>query len=131
MVTNIFSQSRNNDTVNLGRQKVIVKLPDKYKKNIFNYDEGIFIDYMLENGAIITLFSGSNQRLPLLSLERGYIPTVKYNKNSRKTSLGILNGKFWREDNYKYFTVLYDNVRPFERSIFDSILDSLAIISEK
>ena len=61
LTTELSAQSLKTDTVQVGESRLSINLPLRRKKNITNYEEGIFIDYIFKNGAIITLFSGSNQ----------------------------------------------------------------------
>lgn len=130
LTTEVSAQSLKTDTVQVGESRLSINLPLRRKKNITNYEEGIFIDYIFKNGAIITLFSGSNQKLPLLDKEKGYFPTIKKEVKHGISTMGMLNGKYWREDSCDCIRILYDNVGSEERRIFDYILDSIHIIKE-
>lgn len=39
-----------------------IELPCGYKKSIYNYEEGKFIDYSYKDSSIITLFKGALQK---------------------------------------------------------------------
>jgi len=126
--TDVLAQSFKTDTIELGNKQLSINLPLIHKKNVSNYDEGIFVDYIFKNGAIITFFNGVNQKLPLLDKERGYKPEKRKIIKNRSSSVGILNGKCWREDSYDSIRILYDNVSPSECKMFDYILDSVSIL---
>lgn len=49
-----------------------IELACGYKKRIYNYEEGKFIDYFYNDGSIITLFKGALQKTPLLSNNKCY-----------------------------------------------------------
>lgn len=96
------------------------------KRRVTNYAEGMFIDYCFTDSSIVTLFKGSNQRLPLLSADAGYKLIEceqQLNKTIRK---GGKNGKYWREDLFTNGVVVcYDNVSSAKRAHFDQIVDSV------
>ena len=115
------------DTSLLGIKKVTLILPQKYKKKVFNYDEGIFIDYYFQHGEVITLFSGANQRIPILNYLDGYVPNVRKQDKNMQSIRGIRNNKGWREDSISSIRILYNNVSLNRIATFDLILDSMII----
>ena len=102
----------------------------RYFVTIDNSANYIFIDYIFKNGAVVTLFNGSNQKIPLLDKERGYYPSNKKMVNNRSSIIGILEGKCWREDSCGCIRLFYKNVNPTECHLFDYILDSISIQKE-
>lgn len=130
MIVKASAQSFKTDTIVLGNKQLLINLPIKHKKYVTNYDEGIFIDYIFKNGAVVTLFNGSNQKIPLLDKERGYYPSNKKMVNNRSSIIGILEGKCWREDSCGCIRLFYKNVNPTECHLFDYILDSISIQKE-
>jgi len=121
------AQSNRVDTVILGNRQVTINLPEPYKKKVCNYDEGIFIDYVFQNGSIITLFRGANQKLPLLSPQQGYTPIKKKQINSTRISMiGKKESRYWREDILGEIRILYDKVPMEDKTKYDAILDSIS-----
>lgn len=109
--------------------KVEMKMSLKvFKKKVFNYEEGQFIDYYFADSSIVTLFKGAMQSLPLLPKEDGYIIESTSSLNNIVSLKGIKEGRYWREDILPHgIRALYYNV-PFEKKcIYDLILDSIFI----
>ena len=72
----LYAQAYKYDSISLGEKYVILTIPELYKKKVLNYDEGIFVDLLFKDGSIITLFKGTNQKLPLLNKTNGYNPKL-------------------------------------------------------
>lgn len=108
--------------------RVEIKLPNRYKKKSFTYEEGKFIDYFFLDGARITIFQGSLHGIPLLSKEDGYYSQKTDTVSNRITNRGEINDKAWREDKIDGIRIYYDKV-PFDRVVlYDSILDSIHVL---
>jgi hypothetical protein len=108
---------------------VKICLPCNYKKNIFNYEEGKFIDYIYPDSSMITVFAGAMQKLPLLSQDLGYYSQSVDTLNDRIINRGIKDNKYWREDAIdKGLRVVYMNVSCDKLLTYDRIIDSLCII---
>lgn len=108
-----------------------IELPCGYKKSIYNYEEGKFIDYSYKDGSIITLFKGALQKMPLLSNDQCYI-IDKTDTLSNKTIIrGTRNDKFWREDSFEGVRVYYENVPIDKMDLFDKVLDNLFFLKVK
>lgn len=106
---------------------VEIKLPCNYRKKVHVYEEGIFIDYYYKSGAIITLFKGALQAIPLLSSEAGYFLQRGDTIQNRITIIGQKDNKAWREDAIGGLRICYDGVSPEKKDIFDTVLDSLFV----
>jgi hypothetical protein len=103
---------------------------NKFKRKVTNYEEGKFIDYYFENSSIITLFKGSNQKIPLLSVDEGYKVIKCEKKNNRTICQGRKDGKYWREDVFiNEIIVCYDNVESAKKDYYDKVLDSIFLIN--
>lgn len=110
-----------------------VDIPCGYNKQIFNYDEGIFVSFTYPDTSNITFFEGSNIRTPLLHKDDGYIPQNMYIDSllRRKISEGYQTGNFWREDIYINFIVYYKNVLPDKVIKFNAILNTISACRKK
>lgn len=105
-----------------------LNLPVKYKKNVTRYDEGIFVDYLFQDGVRITLFQGALQRLPLLPKEQGYVPLRTDTIKNRIIHIGVMDDKSWREDQLEDVRLYYDKVPSDNQKMYDRILDSIFIL---
>ena len=84
----------------LSTSSIRIELPCGYKKRIYNYEEGKFIDYFYNDGSIITLFKGALQKTPLLANNEYYITNRIDTLNNKVIIRGTMNGKVWREDSF-------------------------------
>lgn len=99
---------------------------NKFKRKVTNYEEGKFIDYYFKDSSIITLFKGSNQKIPLLSTDDGYKVIKCEKKDDRTIRQGLKNRKYWREDIFiNGIIICYDNVEPIKKDYYNKILDSI------
>ena len=80
-----------------------------------------------QHGEVITLFSGANQRIPILNYLDGYVPNVRKQDKNMQSIRGIRNNKGWREDSISSIRILYNNVSLNRIATFDLILDSMII----
>lgn len=130
--SNILAQvpfrRHNTVTDTLISKRVMVSLPDKYKKNVTKYDEGIFVDYLLRDGSAITIFQGALQKVPLLTMGNGYNPERIDTIGNKIISKGIKKGKVWREDRFEGIVIYYRNVTFDKRALYDEVLDNLNIL---
>lgn len=110
-------------------KRVIMDLPERYRRNITNYDEGLFIDYLFQDGASIAIFQGSLQKVPLLSREEGYCPERIDTINDRIINRGTMNGQAWREDQFKGIRIYYYKVPLNKVVLYNRILDSVKVLS--
>lgn len=109
-------------------KSVTMDLPDKYRKNITKYDEGIFVDYLFPDGASIVIFQGALQKTPLLSLKEGYFPERVDTISNKVIYRGVMNGKAWREDHFEQVRIYYCKVPVGEIALYNSILDSANVL---
>lgn len=125
----LYAQAYKYDSISLGEKYVILTIPELYKKKVLNYDEGIFVDLLFKDGSIITLFKGTNQKLPLLNKTNGYNPDKKVIlfKKEGVSLQGVSDNICWREDSVYDIRILYDRVPIMKKNVYDSILDSIVI----
>ncbi len=129
--SNILAQlslGKQNMVDTLFSKRVIIDLPDRYRKNVTNYDEGMFIDYLFQDGASLTIFQGRLQKVPLLSREEGYFPEQIDTINDRIIYRGTMNGEAWREDQFKGIRIYYNKVPLNKIVLYNSILDSTKVL---
>lgn len=102
-----------------------------YKESfsIFLYEEGMFIDYYLEDGAKIVIFRGALVQRPILSFSSGYIPTKIDSLSDIVIYQGEKSNKCWKEIRTNDFTAYYDNVPLEKKRFYDNILSSITPIN--
>ncbi len=104
-----------------------IELPCGYKKRIYNYEEGKFIDYFYNDGSIVTLFKGALQKTPLLANNKYYDINRIDTLNGKVIIRGTINDKVWREDSFEGIRVYYEKVPMDKMNLFDNILNSLLV----
>lgn len=138
----MFSQIVN-DTIDLGEQMLILKLPKFSKKlSVLSfYTEGFFIDYPLSvsnekpifsipQPAVLEIFQGTNL---VYDFEKTKYDKLLYDSINPSFALNkkisyVLNGRFYRMDSYKSgLKICYLNVLPIQKKEADKILDSVVI----
>lgn len=127
-IINAQNLSMNIDT--LSDVIVQIKLPPKYKKKKYVYDEGVFIDYYYSNGSLITLFQGAMQKTPLYTNETNCILQSIDTINGKISYQGFINDKLWHENRIDNLHVLYMNVSTVEKELFDHIMESVLILNK-
>lgn len=108
-----------------------IELPCGYKKSIYNFEEGKFIDYSYKDGSIITLFKGALQKTPLLANDQCYIVDRTDTLSNKIIIRGTRNDKVWREDSFEGIRVYYEKVPIDKMNIFDKVLDNLSVLKVK
>ena len=109
---------------------VQIKLPPKYKKKKYVYDEGVFIDYYYSNGSLITLFQGAMQKTPLYTNEPNCMLQSIDTISGKISYQGFINDKLWHENRIDNLHVLYMNVSTVEKELFDHIMESVLILNK-
>ena len=80
-VNNVVSQENFIiDTLLFGEShKILINIPDTYRKKVTNYEEGTFIDYFnVSDFSTITVHFGSMVSLPLIN-DSAYIGSAAFN----------------------------------------------------
>lgn len=130
---NILAQlpikGQNTVTDTLISKCITMDLPGKYKRIITKYDEGIFVDYLFQDGASLTIFQGALQNTPLLLKVKGYHPQQIDTINKKIIHRGELNNKIWREDQLEGIRIYYDKVPFNKKTLYDCILNEICIRS--
>lgn len=106
-----------------------LQLPFGCKKQTFYYDEGKFVDYIYQDGSLITVFKGALHTTPLLSTDEGYVTQSIDTLNHKIIVKGIVGDRVWREDTFEGLIIHYDNVPIEKKTFFDKSLDSIRFYS--
>ncbi len=127
----LYGQQTNTHIVtdSIFSMKIYIHLPDKYIRKVFLYEEGMFIDYYLEDGAKIVIFRGALVQRPILSFSSGYIPTKIDSLSDIVIYQGEKSNKCWKEIQTNNFTAYYDNVPLEKKRFYDDILSSITPIN--
>lgn len=116
------------DTITYDNYRIILTVPylaKKYKR-ITSYEEGVFIDYTINNRALVTFFRGSMQLD-----DEVYCDTIYCVKKDNITSsvLYKMKGLFYRKDEYikPDFTMSFSFANKHDFNLVTSVLDSIKI----
>jgi len=127
----ILSQIKN-DTLNIGRNKIIFFYPEKSKVSYTYYEEGFFKDIIcIEDAALIGLHYGCMVNTPLINHQDKNVTSEYIIANDFRQTRGFyyVNGdkKYFREDNvYKYgLNIYYSNVPEDKILFYESLLNSM------
>jgi len=106
---------------------ISLELPCKYKKQVFLYDEGMFIDFHYPDGSMITLFKGALQKSPLFMEDSEHLVQSVDSLNGKVSYKGIIRDRVWREDKISGLYIYYNNVPTEKKFLFEQVLDRLSI----
>lgn len=143
-LNNIVSQEiLNVDTLLLGKShKVLINIPDTYRKKVTNYEEGIFISYFnVSDFSMITIHFGSMVSLPLVNDSSCVISDTFLLNNKGRLEIRKIKGYcaskiipdqnlFFREDDYLKYNVsfVYENVALENVDKLNKIFDNIKMI---
>ena len=143
-VNNVVSQENFIiDTLLFGEShKILINIPDTYRKNITNYEEGTFIDYFnVSDFSTITVHFGSMVSLPIIKDSSCIVSDTFISSNKGQLEIRKIKGYciakftqnqnlFFREDDYlKYnLSFVYENISFENIDKFEKIFDNIKII---
>lgn len=118
----VNGQSWTTDTIEFGDKIFLTELPDNFKRQIDNYTEGVFINYLFPDTSTFSIFYGYNGTISLYrQLE---FDTLSVKTNIYEGTIGK-TGKYWKA--YKHSDELifwYNLVNREELNVFQRIFMS-------
>jgi hypothetical protein len=143
-VNNVVSQENFNiDTLLFGESyKILINIPDSYRKNVTNYEEGTFISYFnVSDFSTITVHFGSMVSLPLINDSSCIVSDTFISSNKGQLEIRKIKGYcitkfiqnqnlFFREDDYLMYNLsfVYENISFENIDKFEKIFDNIKII---